>query len=351
MNIERARREGHPLIDGNRVTFLWQGDSAPHLIDDLHGWDDHPQKLRRVSPGLWAASFDLARDAYLEYSFLDPSTGSGQSPTTKSRLRDPLNKKRIWNGINAYNHFFYMPEAAPSPWTIRPREVARGTISSHTVDTWMMKFPGKRAVKLYHPPAKERIPLLVVYDGPDYLSRGRLPIIVDNLITAKRIRPIAMAFLPNGGARRGAEYACSDATLAWIEHDVLPLARRELKLLDIKKHPGAFGVLGASFGGLMSVYTGLRLPDIFGRVLSQSAVFETEGRDFVAVDLIRHAPARPKIHMDCGRMDFLIEDNRRMIPLLRERGFDLTYHEYGGAHNYTSWRDNIHLGLEEMFGL
>jgi enterochelin esterase family protein len=343
MNIERARREGHPLIDGNRVTFLWQGDSAPHLIDDLHGWDDHPQKMRRVAPGLWAASFALTRDAYLEYAFLDPAT--------KSRLPDPLNKKRIWNGINAYNHFFYMPEAAPSPWTIRPRDIPSGTISTHTVDTGVMKFSGKRSIKLYHPPTKERVPLLIVYDGPDYLTRGRLPIIVDNLIAAKRIRPIAMAFLPNGGQRRGAEYACSDATLLWIEHEVLPLANRELKLLDIKKHSGAFGVLGASFGGLMSMYTGLRLPEIFGRVLSQAAVFEMDGRDFAAVDLIRHAPARPKIHMDCGAMDFLLADNRRMLPLLCKRGFDLTYHEHGGAHNYTSWRDQVHLGLEKMFGV
>lgn len=55
--------------------------------------------------------------------------------------------------------------------------------------------------------------------------------------------------------------------------------------------------------------------------------------------------------MDCGRMDFLLEDNRRMLPILRERRFDVTYHEYGGAHNYTSWRDNVHRGLEIMFGL
>jgi len=349
--ISRAQTEGHPLIDGNRVTFLRQGDSAPLLIDDLHGWDDHPQKMRRVSPRLWAVSFDLTRDAYLEYAFLDPSTGSGQSPATKTRLRDPLNKRRIWNGINAYNHFFYMPEAAPSPWTIRQRDIPRGVISSHVTDTWIMKFSGKRAVKLYHPPTKERVPLLIVYDGPDYLSRGRLPLIVDNLIAAKRIRPIAMAFLPNGGARRGAEYACSDATLAWIEHDVLPLANRELKLLDIKKHPGAFGVLGASFGGLMSVYTGLRLPEIFGRVLSQAAAFEMDGRDFVAVDLIRHSPSRPRIYMDVGAMDFLLEDNRRMLPLIHEKNFDLTYHEHGGAHNYTSWRDHVHHGLETMFSV
>jgi enterochelin esterase family protein len=100
----------------------------------------------------------------------------------------------------------------------------------------------------------------------------------------------------------------------------------------------------------MAVYTGLRLPEIFGRVLSQSGVFETEGRDFVAVELIRHAPARPRIYMDVGRLDSLQQDNRRVVPLLRERGFDLTYQEHGGGHNYTSWRDHVHLGLERLFG-
>jgi enterochelin esterase family protein len=340
--LERARREGHPLIDGNKVTFLWEGDSAPRLIDDLHGWEDAPQTLKRVSPNLWACSFHLARDAYFEYGFYDPAM--------KQRFPDPLNPRRVWNGVGNYNHFFYMPEASPSPLTQRQPGAARGRVTTHTVETWMVAAPGHRRVYLYHPPVDERVPLLIVYDGPDYLRRGRLPIIVDNLIAQKRIRPIALAFLPNGGPRRGVEYACSDATLAWIEHDVLPLANRELNLADVKTQPGAFGVLGASFGGLMSVYTGLRLPEIFGRVISQSAVFETEGRDFVVVDLIRHAPSRPRLYMDVGTLDFLLEDNRRVVPLLREHGFDLTYREYGGAHNYTSWRDHVHLGLEAMFG-
>jgi enterochelin esterase family protein len=340
--LARAQNNGHPIIGKKGVTFLWQGDSAPHLIDDLHGWEDSPQPLRRIAPGLWSVSFALAADAYLEYDFYDPET--------KRRLGDPLNKNRFWNGLGNYNHFFYMPAAAPSPWTVRQRSVPRGTFSTHSVDTWMMKFPGTRSLRLYHPPTKERVPLMIVYDGPDYLTRGRLPVIVDNLIAAKRIRPIAMAFLPNAGPRRGLEYACSDATLAWIEHDVLPLANRELNLLNLKKHAGAFGVLGASFGGLMSIYTGLRMPEIFGRVLSQSPVFETDGRDFVAVDLIRHSSARPKIYMDVGALDFLLEDNRRILPLLRERNFDVTYHEYGGAHNYTSWRNHVHRGLEIMFG-
>ncbi|MEW5941698.1 MAG: hypothetical protein AB1750_18705 [Chloroflexota bacterium] len=96
--LERAHREGHPLIDGNKVTFLWEGTPAPYLIDDLHGWENHPQKLTRVSPGLYVCSFDLARDAYFETAFFDPKT--------ESRFRDPLDPRRVWNGVGDYNHFF-----------------------------------------------------------------------------------------------------------------------------------------------------------------------------------------------------------------------------------------------------
>lgn len=340
--IARAQSSGHPLIEGNRVTFLWRGTSAPCLMDDLHNWEEHPQKMTRISRMLWSCSFDLPRNAYLEYFFFDPAN--------KIRLRDPLNPKRVWNGVGGYNHFFYMPEAAPSLLTIKQRNVAKGRVTIKSVEIWMVAHTGHRRVHLYHPPTKERVPLLVVYDGLDYLRRGRLNTIVDNLIAQKRIRPIAMVFLSSDGSRRGLEYSCSDATLAWLEHEVLPMAKQELNLLDPKKETGAFGVLGASFGGLMAFYTGLRLPEIFGRVISQSAVFETDGRDFVAVELIRHAPARPRVSMDIGRLDFLLDDNRRMVRLLRENGFDVDYREHGGAHNFTSWRDHVHSGLERMFG-
>jgi len=120
--------------------------------------------------------------------------------------------------------------------------------------------------------------------------------------------------------------------------------------LDIKKHPGAYGILGASFGGLMSVYTGLRLPDIFGNVLSQSAVFEMEGRDFAAVDLIKYAHANNiKIWMDAGKLEWLLKDNRRMQPIFRENGYNVIYREFAAGHNYTAWRDDIAHGLESMF--
>jgi len=341
--LQRAREVGHPLIDNVRVTFLWEGKSAPDLIDDLHGWEDNPQKLKRLVPGLWGITFELPRDAYLEYAFYDPRT--------QARFPDPLNPRCIDTGVGSCNHYVYMPRANPSPLAVPKRRTARGKVTHHYVETWMLSDQGERDIYLYRPPVKEPVPLLVVYDGVDYLERGKLNIIVDNMIAERRIRPLALALLQNGGEHRSVEYAGSDATIAWLEHVVLPLARKRLNLLDIDEHRGAYGVLGASFGGLMAVYTGLRMPEIFGKILTQSAAFEFEGRDSAVVDLIRYRHARGiKIWMDAGRLDELLPENRRIHVLLKEHGYRVLYHEFTGGHNYTAWRDDLWRGLEMMFG-
>jgi enterochelin esterase-like enzyme len=182
------------------------------------------------------------------------------------------------------------------------------------------------------------------------LNRARLATIVDNLIADKRIQPIALAFLQNGRSRRNVEYMCSDATIYWLEREVLPLARQHLRLLNSREQPGAYGVLGASAGGLMSMYTGFRMPEIFGNVICQSGVFGMDGRDFAVVDLMRAGYARDlKIWMDVGTLDELLEDNRRMVALLDKRQYRVTYREFSAGHNYTAWRDDVWRGLEALF--
>ena len=120
--------------------------------------------------------------------------------------------------------------------------------------------------------------------------------------------------------------------------------------MDIKEHPGAYGVLGASLGGTMAFYTGLRMPEVFGKVISQSGAFMIESRDFAVVDLVRHRQSRDiNIWMDVGQLDELLEDNRLMHHLLNEKGYEVIYREYSGGHNYTAWRDDVWRGLEAMF--
>jgi enterochelin esterase family protein len=340
------------MIDGNRATFFWEGEFAPHLISDVNGWEEERKTrlFKRVPPGsrfasdktIWSCSLTVPRDAYIEYAFYDPNT--------QEKFLDPLNGQTVGNGVGSRNNFFYMPENRPSPLTLRRADVRSGTLTRHRVDADLLQDNAERHVYLYKPPTGGAVPLLVVYDGYDYLQRARLPTIVDNLIAEKRIRPIAIAFLQNGKSRRTVEYFCSDATIAWLDQEVLPLAREHLRLLNINEHPGEYGVLGASAGGLMSMYTGFRMSEIFGKVLCQAGVFSLDRRDFAVTDLVRYNHARDlKIWMDVGTLDDLLEDNRHMIALLDRKRYNVSYREFSAGHNYTAWRDDVWRGLEEMF--
>jgi enterochelin esterase family protein len=343
LTIRRGLESGNPVVHGNKATFLWQGATAPLLISEVYGWEDRPRPFKPTSTSeIWYSSLTVPRDAYVEYAFMDP--------VTHKKVADPLNRQMVSNGVGGRNHFFYMPETMPSPFSIRRADVRSGTITRHRVDASFLQDDGERDVYLYKPPGGGAVPLLIVYDGYDYLQRARLATMVDNLIADNRIRPIAIAFLQNGRSRRTVEYFCSDATLFWLEQEVLPLARKHLRLLNLEEHPGAYGVLGASAGGLMSFYTGLRMPEIFGKVLSQAAVFSIDERDSAAVDLVRYGQGRDlEIWMDVGTLDELLEDNRRMIAMLDKRQYNVTYREFSAGHNYTAWRNDVWHGLEAMF--
>jgi enterochelin esterase-like enzyme len=338
--LAKARILGNPVIEGGVATFIWQGATPPLLIDDLHNWDDSPQKLLRANPRLWYFPLSLPSDAYLEYAFLNAKTGE--------RIPDLLNPRRIWNGINAYNNYFYMPQGKPSPFIHPGKGIARGKVTRHTLPTREFTAGANRTVYLYRPPVEAPVPLLFVYDGSDYFHRARLNVIVDNLIAEKRIQPFAMAMVQNGGAARTVEYSCAESTLGLLMECVLPLAKEHLNLESIKD--GNYGVMGASLGGSMALFTALRLPQVFRKVLSQSGAFISPDYQFVVVDLVRYTP-RPDIEiwMDVGRLEWLLEGNRQMVTLLKEKKYLVKYCEFSGGHNYTSWRNDVWHGLESLY--
>jgi enterochelin esterase family protein len=349
--LQRALIEGTPLIDGERVTFVWHGSApAPLLMGDFNGWGhmSAPNVLTQVDAELWSYTHTFEPDAYLEYAYMVDAKDD-------LRLPDPLNKRSIWNGVKAFNHYFHMP-AAPiepafsrrKPRTPRGRlthhrfgnEQSRGLMASTTRDLW-----------LYQPPVDEAVPLLVVFDGRDYVRRTPLVAMVDNMIAQQRIRPIALALIDNGKQARLLEYAASEITIRLIVDALLPFASEHLRLVSAEDQPGVHGVLGASMGGLMALYTGLRLPQIFGRVASQSGAFAFDAAlPFVVFDLVQHMPQRPlKLWLDCGKYEGLLLANRAMEPILRERGYDVRYVEYHGGHNYTSWSHMLPRALETLF--
>ncbi|MEP7293534.1 MAG: alpha/beta hydrolase-fold protein [Chloroflexota bacterium] len=353
--LERARREGTPLIDGSSATFVWQGapnefggGDVPQLIGDFTGWRENPVVLTESEPGVWTHTITLPVDAYVEYAFSIKYDVAESFP-------DPFNPRIVFNGIDSVNHYFTMPDHQPNDLLRRKAGVQRGAISEHWLETGIFTGDSHRKVYLYHPPVeeptREPTPLVVVWDGGDYLSRGRLNVIVDNLIAEKRIRPIALALIDNGDGARFVEYMQNEATVGMLGYRLLPLAREHLNLIDAGQQPGIHGVLGSSMGGLMALYTGLRSPEVFGHVVCQSGAFWfNQPRDMMIVDYVKHSAAVPlKIWQDVGTLEYLLDGNRKMNALLSEKGYDVTYREFSGGHNQTMWADNSWRGLEALY--
>ncbi|MBE2183580.1 MAG: esterase family protein, partial [Anaerolineae bacterium] len=175
--LERAKGSGNPLIEGTTATFVWEGDTPPILAGDFTGWRrDFAITEWRQEADYWVATVMLPKDGYVEYAFFSADDDD-------ARVRDPLNNQRTWNGVNNYNHNFYMPEAGPSPLLRVRRGVPRGTVTRYEIESHWISARKTRPLYLYEPPnATAPYPLMVVWDGPDYLRRGRLTQIVDNLI-------------------------------------------------------------------------------------------------------------------------------------------------------------------------
>jgi enterochelin esterase-like enzyme len=343
--LERLSTEPTPLIDQNTATFVWRGRKAPLLVGDFSGWDEgNPIELAKRGPNLWVYSMDFPPDAYIEYGFIKG----------KESLDDPHNPRRTSNGFGGYNHYFSMPEYKPNELIKNYNHIAHGTIRRFNLSNEYFITGSQRKIYLYKPPTNEKVPLVVVWDGQDYLKRAKLNFVVDNLLAEKRLKPIALAFVCNGGPKsRMSEYACNDATLDFLMTGVIPLATRELNLLDIDRHPGEFGILGASMGGLMAAYTGARFPNVFGRVISQSGAFTWNDFDTVVFDLFtRSAYHGLRIWLDVGIYDLigLLEANRKMRDLLMKRKYQPTYREFPAGHNYPAWRDDVWRGLEALYG-
>lgn len=340
---DRLQTEPAPLVDGNLVTFVWKGKTAPQLMGDFTDWErDSPLSMECISEGLWIYQVELLEDAYIEYTYVKGD----------ERLLDPLNPRRSPDGVGHINQFFYMPKASSTPLAKYNRSISHGIVTTHQVATYEIVVGKTRTVHLYQPPTADPSPLVVVWDGKEYLRRGRLVQIMDNLIHQGRMRPVALAMVHHGGKARMSEYACSEATLLFLLYRVLPLAQAHLNLVDLNESPRSYGVLGASMGGLMASYTALRLPHMFGHVLCQSGGFSLGEVSSIVFDMVdKDWPPPLKIWMDIGLYDFrfLLDSNRQMHKLMVSKNYPVAYREYPGGHNYPSWRDEVWRGLEYLF--
>lgn len=218
-----------------------------------------------------------------------------------------------------------------------------------------------RVLQIYLPPgysAESRYPVLILQDGTDYLTMGKIATQANQLIAEGRIHPPIIVMIPVEKKRRNEEYAPDgerfEAYCRFVVKEVVP---RVESRFAIKQELESRVIGGSSLGATVSLHIALDFPDHFGGVLSQSGAFFK-----VTLDRIRERPtlAGLKVYQligleefavptDAGNLDFLAR-NREVSRVLREKGASLRYIEKEGKHTWGLWQKDLPEALIYFFG-
>lgn len=269
----------------------------------------------------WVTALDLPADVRAVYWFaLD-----GEDDWLRW-LPDPTNSKRyvyprglhFTGNDEVVGSLLEGPEAKPLTWST-PRDVPHGEVTVDVVD-------GRRVWR-YAPPAEPEA-LLLLFDGHEYTTLANTPAVLDNLLAETGLALAAIMPDSPETEQRFRELRGDPAFLAWCTERLLPPFPRERTV-----------VAGSSMGGLAATRFAVERPDLFSGALVQSGGFPG-----MPVEVPAGLPVR--WYLDVGVLeDRLLEATRALRDDLRTKGYDVSYQEFPGGHDFFWWQETLADGL------
>ncbi|HJQ75073.1 MAG TPA: alpha/beta hydrolase-fold protein, partial [Gaiellaceae bacterium] len=331
-----------PLEDGRyRVTVSYHDPAAEALfIVGGLGGDEDPEdrRMRRDTDGWWVRSFEIAGGARLAYWF----TTEMWPTSTDQLISDPLNASTHTypgdeelpdeNGFVA--SLVELPGARELSWSTAAGAPAGEVDVQHLASEIL---GNERRVWTYRPPGYDpsrAYPLVVCFDGRAYTLDAYVPLptVLDNLIAAGEIPPVVVV-LPDSldQETRTRELSLDEPFVRFVSEELLPWAHARL---SIDGDPARTVVAGSSLGGLAAAFCGLRRPDLFGLVLSQSGAYQFV--DFGGPALFAVEDRVPlRLYLDVGLYEGKqIQANLHMRDVLVAKGYDVDYRTFPGGHDY-----------------
>ena len=348
-------RYSFPLTDENTATFFyWDRRPVDHvfLVHWIFGLESHQPFMRLGDTNAFYLPLELPKSARVEYK-LEIVRG-GQ----RSWVRDPLNARQAFDPFGS-NSVCPMPGYKDPSWIVPDEGVREGRLERFALQSGV--WGQSREVTVYLPneyKRRKRYPLILCHDGSDYLRYAGIKTVLDNLIFRHELAPVVVAFT-DGTVERNREYGANPKQPKFLVEEVLPAVEQRF---GVTNDPKERGLMGASFGGVSTLFTAWQYPGVFSKLLCQSGSFVFtdvggHGRgplfdpvvDFI--NTFREDPGRvkAKVFMSCGTFESLIYYNRSLAPLMRRAGLDVEFRESQDGHNWIAWRNHLREGLSSLF--
>lgn len=210
----------------------------------------------------------------------------------------------------------------------------------------------ERSLRIFLPPGYNELYSHRVFycqDGEECFNFGRIATHAMKLILDEGVDPFLIVGVDVDMPHRSDEYAPDgsrfEAYADFFLRELLPYVESRY---SVRQGEGDRILVGDSLGGTVSLHLSLRAPDSIQKVISLSGAFLDSTIEAVRKeDDLSHlklfqliGTEETHVSTDRGTFNFL-EYNRRLLPLLRERGAEVEYVEKKGKHLWGFWQNEL----------
>jgi enterochelin esterase family protein len=254
------------------------------------------------------------------------------------------------------------------------KDVPRGSISEVTYYSKALKR--FRRMHVYTPPGYElgsdKYPVFYLLHGASdsddsWTSIGRAGFILDNLIAAKKAKPMIVV-MPAGHTsrsrfgRRGSDPSRPrvDEFVQDFLNDIMPYTENHYRVYTDKRNRA---IAGLSMGGGQTLNIFISNQEKFGYVgVFSSGIFGIPGGGRGGAngptweeqhkELLDNAELKKGLKLlwfATGRDDFLIKTSQATVVMLNKHRYDVFYKETPGGHTWINWRNYLNEFAPQLF--
>ena len=330
--------------------------------------------LTKGDTGVWSTTVGPVEPGSYRYTFnvdgvatIDP-----RSPATSE------SNANVWSVVHIPGADFMDTKNVPHG------SVAAVSYYSTSLGTW-------RRLHVYTPPGYEtgndKYPIFYLLHGAgdsddSWTSVGRANLILDNLIVAKKAKPMVIVMTAGhttraqGAGGGGGFLSATDDFAKDFVTDVMPLVEKRYRVMTDRAHTA---IAGLSMGGSQTLniaipnlqrfaYVGVYSSGLIGEVgggggrggrgaaapdpAPAPAVPNPnswENRNLATLDNAALKKGLKLVWFSTGKDDGLITTTRATVDMLKKHGFNVVFEESPGGHTWINWRNYLNVFAPQLF--
>jgi enterochelin esterase-like enzyme len=334
-NVRRAK---YPqILPDSRAIFQVNAPDAQKVQLDLAKKYD----MVKNSEGVWEVTTDSLTEGFHYYSLLIDGLA----------VADPASE--TFYGMGRMASGIEVPFKGDDYYAIK--DVPHGEISIKRYFSTV--FNGWRQFYIYTPPGydfnlNEKYPVLYILHGGGedergWATQGKTDLIIDNLITEKKAKPMIVV-MPDGNVDA---QGFGDITLRMFERElkqcVIPFVEKNFRT---ETGSGNRALAGLSMGGLQTLYAGINNTDMFsylgvfssGWIMPSQKSLADAQYEFMTKNLDKIKNNLKLIWIGIGGQEDIAYNNcQTMKSKFDEMNLKYVYNDYPGGHAWPVWRNNL----------